>query len=93
MLIRLDNEQCKEILILDSEGLFSIERNDTKFDRSLMIFCLSVSNLLLINIKGEINFEIQKVLQVAVYSLSRIAQAKSFLKKAKVHFILRDQIE
>ena len=58
MLIRLNDPQFREILLLDSEGLFSIERDDTKFDRSMTIFCLTVSNLLLINIKGELSFEI-----------------------------------
>lgn len=73
MLIRVDTRDFREILILDSEGLFSIERDDTKFDRALMIFCLTVSNLLLVNIKGELSQEIQSVLTVAVYSLARIA--------------------
>ena len=73
MLLRTDFEETKEILILDSEGLFSIERNDPKHDRRLAIFCMSVSNLVLINIKGELNIEIQKFLQVAIYALKRIA--------------------
>ena len=61
MLIRIDeidHDNMKEILILDSEGLFSIERDDAKFDRSLAIFCMTMSNLLLINIKGELSSEI-----------------------------------
>ena len=58
MLLRTDFEETKEILILDSEGIFSIERNDPMYDRRLAIFCLAVSNLLLINIKGELNIEI-----------------------------------
>lgn len=62
MLIRTDYDEVKEILVLDSEGIFSIERNDPKYDRKLVIFCMAVSNLLLINIKGELNAEIEKVL-------------------------------
>ena len=61
MLIRIEeteHDNMKEILILDSEGLFSIERDDAKFDRSLAIFCMTVSNMLLINIKGELSSEI-----------------------------------
>lgn len=93
MLLRTDFEQTKEMLILDSEGIFSIERNDPMYDRRLAIFCMAVSNLLLINIKGELNIEIQKVLQVAIYALKRIAQVQANLRKARIHFILRDQIE
>ena len=69
MLLRTNFEETKEILILDSEGIFSIERNDPMYDRRLAIFCMAVSNVLLINIKGELNVEIEKVLQVAIYAL------------------------
>lgn len=62
MLLRTDFEETKEILILDSEGIFSIERNDPKFDRRLAIFCMAVSNVLFINIKGELSSEIEKIL-------------------------------
>ena len=62
MLLRTDYKKTKEILILDSEGIFSIERNDQKYDRRLAIFCMSISNILLINIKGELSLEITKVL-------------------------------
>lgn len=74
MILKTDFEETKEILILDSEGIFSIERNDPMYDRRLSIFCLAVSNMLLINIKGELNIEIEKVLQVAIYALQKIAQ-------------------
>ena len=73
MLLRTDFEETKEILILDSEGIFSIERSDPTYDRRLAIFCLSVSNILMINIKGELSLEIQKVLEVAVYALHKLA--------------------
>lgn len=73
MLIRTDFDETKEMLILDSEGIFSIERDDPMYDRRLTIFCMAVSNLLLINIKGEINNNIKSVLQVAIYALKKIA--------------------
>ena len=72
MLLRTDFKETKEILILDSEGIFSIERSDPMYDRRLAIFCMAVSNVLLINIKGELNVEIQKVLQVAIFALKKI---------------------
>ena len=63
------------------------------FDRRLAIFCMSVSNLLMINIKGELNIEIEKVLQVAIYALKRIAEVNAILRKVRIQFILRDQVE
>ena len=55
MLLTTDYPDLPNIIILDSEGIFSIERDDPKFDRRLAIFCMSISNLLMINIKGELN--------------------------------------
>ena len=92
MLLRTDYEKTKEILILDSEGIFSIERNDPKYDRRLAIFCMSISNILLINIKGELSLEITKVLQVAIYALKKLAVVQNNDRKTRIQFILRDQV-
>ena len=62
MFLRTDFDETKELLILDSEGIFSIERSDSAYDRRLAIFCMAISNLLMINIKGELNIEVQRVL-------------------------------
>lgn len=93
MLFSTDYDEVKEILVLDSEGIFSVERNDPIYDRKLVLFCMTVSNMLLINIKGELNSEIEKVMQVAIYAITKIVQAKAKLKVPEVKFILRDQIE
>ena len=53
MLVRTEVAGANEILILDSGGLFSIERQDPKFDRRLASFCFAVSDFFLVNIKGE----------------------------------------
>lgn len=90
MLLRTEFETSKEILILDSEGLFSIERNDPKYDRRLAIFCFSVSNFLLINIKGELNTQVKEVLQVSVYALKKIREISNVDISARPHFICRD---
>ena len=92
MLLRTDLDKNKEILILDSEGIFSLERNDPKYDRRLAIFCMSISNILLINIKGELSLEIKKVLQVAIYALKRLAVVQNNNRKTRIQFILRDQV-
>lgn len=92
MLLRTDYAKTKEILILDSEGIFSIERNDPKYDRRLAIFCMSISNILLINIKGELSLDITKVLQVAIYALKKLAVVQNNDRKTRIQFILRDQV-
>ena len=76
MLLKTDFENVPDLIILDSEGIFSIERDDPKYDRRLAIFCMSISNLLLINIKGELNMEVQKVLQIAIYAINKLTESK-----------------
>ena len=93
MLLRSNFDKTKEILILDSEGIFSIERGDPKYDRRLAIFCMAISNVLLINIKGELGLEITKVLQVAIYALKKLAVVQKNNRKTRIQFILRDQVE
>ena len=90
MLLRTEFHGAQEILILDSEGLFSIERNDPKYDRRLAIFCFSVSNFLLINIKGELNTQVKEVLQVSIYALKQIKNIANMNTTARPHFICRD---
>ena len=41
------------ILVIDSEGLQSLEKHDAEYDRKLTLFCLSISHLILINIKDQ----------------------------------------
>ena len=62
MLLTTDYPEVPDLIIIDREGIFSIERDDAKYDRRLAIFCMSISNLLLINIKGEVNVSVAKVL-------------------------------
>ena len=56
-------DEAKEILVLDSEGLFSLEKGDQEYDKNLVVFCMAVSNLLLINMKGELSREVEDILQ------------------------------
>ena len=90
MLLRTDFEGAREVIILDSEGLFSIERQDEKFDRRLALFCLGVSNFVLINIKGELNTQVKSVLQMTVYNLKQLKAIGGMENLARPHFICRD---
>ena len=84
MLLRTDDADTKEILVLDSEGIFSIERSNPNFDKQLAIFCLAVSNLVLINIKGEMGQDLSRVLEVSIFALNKISEAKCALNKARI---------
>ena len=98
MLLRTDIEGTKEILVLDSEGLFSIDvvRDDPDYDRNIVIFCMAVSNILLVNMKGELSVEVQDtILKEAVEGALLI---KQYLgdgennKKVRPLFVCRDLV-
>ena len=90
-LFTTDVEGAKEILLLDSEGLFSAERSDPKFDRRLAAFCVANSNFLMINIKNELTTDIQNVLESVVFMLGKVPTLNTLNKKPRFHFILHDQ--
>ena len=66
MLVKTDIKDAEEVLILDSEGLFSIEKNNKKNDRNMVIFCFAISNFVLINMRGELDTSVQSILNEAI---------------------------
>ena len=87
----------QSFLILDTEGLDAIERENIKdtsmihFDRTMVLFCLSVSQVVIINIKGDIGSEMQNLLQICAYSLDRLKVSK--VKAPKIFFVLNQQAD
>ena len=84
-------------LILDTEGLDALERGCIKntshihFDRTMVLFCLAVSQVVIINVKGDIGSEIQNLLQVCAYSLNKLKVRK--LPAPKIFFVLNQQAD
>ena len=65
--------KSKFLLILDTEGIDSVERSSAiHFDRTLILFCLSVSNVVIINLIGELNHEMQELMKICAYSLNHL---------------------
>ena len=62
-------------MILDTEGLSSIEGgrkvigSDVKFDRCMVLFCLTVSNAMLITLKSEIDSETADIINICCWAL------------------------
>ena len=56
------------ILVMDTEGLLSIEKADEKFDKKLTLFSMVCSKLLIINVNGEINTSMKKILAMSVFA-------------------------
>ena len=84
-------------LILDTEGLDAIERGNTKdtshihFDRTMVLFCLAVSQVVIINVIGDIGSEMQNLLQVCAYSLNKLKVTK--VPAPKIFFVLNQQAD
>ena len=84
-------------LILDTEGLDAIERGNIKdtsmihFDRTMVLFCLSVSQVVIINVKGDIGCEMQNLLQICAYSLNKLKVRK--VAAPKIFFVLNQQAD
>ena len=41
--------------MLDTEGLMSPERNDSEYDRKIVLFAMLAADILIVNSKGEMN--------------------------------------
>ncbi|KAL4486817.1 hypothetical protein ABPG72_006649 [Tetrahymena utriculariae] len=54
------------ILVIDSEGLLSLEKDDPDYDRKLTLFCLSISQFLIINVKDQLTPEMTRILEICV---------------------------
>ena len=90
MLVNTDLEDAKQVLILDSEGLFSIEKDNKRYDRNLVVFCFAISNFVLINMKGELDTAVQSILKEAINATELIAKHMGSEKLPKTMFIIRD---
>ena len=70
--------KSKFLLVLDTEGIDAAERQNISstsaihFDRTLILFCLSVSNIVIINSPSELNNEMQEILKICAFSLNHL---------------------
>ena len=85
-------------LILDTEGLDAIEKAKTlqdtsciNFDRTMVLFCLAVSQVIIINVKGDIGEEMRNLLQICAYSLNKLKVSK--VVAPKIFFVLNQQAD
>ena len=57
------------VIVLDTEGLLSVSARDKAFDHQIATFVLKVSNLVIINNKGELTSNLAQMLEVCLYVL------------------------
>jgi len=70
---------CDGLFLLDTEGLFaSLNRKDSArrkdFDIKLVLFCLAVSDFVIINTKGNLDSESSKILQSSMDRFAALSE-------------------
>jgi len=67
--MKIEHEHYKNIFIIDTGGLMSPEKNNKEFDNKILLFILAVSNIVLINIKGDLHLPMKNLIQMCGISL------------------------
>ncbi|CAF0912558.1 unnamed protein product [Didymodactylos carnosus] len=79
------------ILLIDTEGLLSIEKGDKEYDRRLVLFCLAVSHLVIVNMLSDINEALKDILTLCADSLKELGVNK--VNQPKVHFVINQKAD
>ncbi|CAK62872.1 unnamed protein product (macronuclear) [Paramecium tetraurelia] len=66
-----------QILILDTEGLQNPNQNDPEFDKKIALFVLSISDIIIINVKGEINQQFKSLVEMCIFTLGHLKNGLS----------------
>ena len=90
-LFKTNYPEVDECLVLDSEGLLSMEREDEIFDKKLTIYTMALSHVMLINVNGEINESMKKIISLSMYAAQQLKISTD--KRAIIFFVLRNMID
>ena len=89
-----------KLLILDTEGLGSIDKGNRlkgknikgdHFDRVMVLFCLTVSNALIITLKTEFDQEIKDLLSICCWALQNLKINKT--APPHIFFVMNQQAD
>ncbi len=64
----------KWLLLLDTEGLQSPERNDDEYDRKIILFAMLSADILIFNSKGDMDANILNTLKICTITFDLIKQ-------------------
>lgn len=69
-------DAAKKSLILDTEGLLSIEKGGKgigkNFDHVMTTMAMTLSNILLVNVRGEMDERMKEIISLALHSAKEI---------------------
>ena len=66
----------KVLLVMDTEGLLSVEARDDVFDKQVALMTMACSHLVLINNRGELGRHVGDLFQVCLFALHHLKLAK-----------------
>ncbi|CAD8160471.1 unnamed protein product [Paramecium pentaurelia] len=69
------------ILILDSEGLQNPNQVDPEFDKKIALFVLAISDIILINVKGDIHQQFKNLVEMCIFTLVSMKTNLSSIKQ------------
>ena len=79
------------LLVLDTEGLQSIEKGDREYNRKLILFAFAVSNIVILNTKDQITEDFRATLEICVDSLCEIEMAR--VHRPTVYFVMNQKAD
>ena len=78
----------RHLLVLDSEGLLSLEGGGHVFDGQITVMAMACSDAVIVNHKGEISSQMKELLEVCLYAMDYLKLADI---RTEMMFVLRDQ--
>ena len=76
------------LLVLDSEGLLSLEGGGHVFDNQITVMAMACSDAVIVNHKGEITTQIKELLEICLYAMDYLKLTDI---RTEMMFVLRDQ--
>jgi hypothetical protein len=89
--VKTNRSDFEYIMLIDTEGLLGIEREDSEYDRRIVLFCLAVSHLVIVNMVGEVSTTLQSMLTLCADSLEKMGVTK--IPQPIVHYILNQKAD
>jgi len=75
-LIKSPIKEYDYYLILDTEGIQAVETADAEYDHKVVLFILAVWDVVIINVKDDINDGMRKTLEICAKSLNYLDSNK-----------------
>ncbi|CAF1196640.1 unnamed protein product, partial [Didymodactylos carnosus] len=88
-LVKSNSNDFDYIMLIDTEGLSSGETDNAEYDRRIVLFCLAVSHLVIVNIKGEFDSSMKKLVTLCADSLQNVGVNR--VPEPTVHFVLNQK--